>query len=105
VEDFPTRIADFLEQMTEKVRSMTVDRVARIFTFIALGLVAAMLVSLAVVFLLVGLMRIAGELVRKVYDGSLSMEIAYAIVGGLFLAAGALLWSKRTKPTPPEETT
>jgi len=105
VEDFPTRIADFLERITDKVRSMTVDRVARILTFMALGLVATMLVGLAFVFFLVGLMRIAGELVRKVYDGRLYMEIAYAIVGGLFLALGALLWSKRTTPSPPEEAT
>lgn len=104
MEDFPTRIADYLEQITDKIRSMSVDRAARVLTFVALGLVGAMLVSLAFVFLLVGLMRIAGELVRKVYDGSLSMEIAYAIVGGLFLAAGALLWTKRTKSSPPEET-
>jgi hypothetical protein len=105
VEDFPTRIADLLERITDKIRSMTVDRVARILTFIALGLVATVLVGLAFVFFLVGLMRIAGELVRKVCDCTLAMEIAYAIVGGLFLAFGAFLWSKRTKSTPPEEAT
>jgi hypothetical protein len=102
VEDFPTKIADFLESMTERVRAMTVDRAARVLTMIALGLVVATLGGLALVFFLVGLMRIAGELVHKVCDCELSMEIAYAVVGGLFLIAGAFLWSKRTN-RPPEE--
>lgn len=102
MEDFPTKIAGILESTTEKVRAMTVDRVARVLTIIALGLVAAMLGSLAFVFFLVGLMRIVGELMHKACGCELSMEIGYAIVGGLFLAAGAFLWSKRTT-RPPEE--
>jgi hypothetical protein len=102
VNDFPTKIADFLESMTEKVRSMTVDRMARVLTFIALGLVATALVGTAIIFFLVGLMRIVGELVHKVCDCELSTEIGYAIVGGLFLVAGALFWSKRTR-RPNEE--
>jgi len=100
VEDFPAKIAGFLEEMTERVRSMTVDRAARILTVLALGLLLTTLGGLALVYFLVGLMRIVGELVHKVCDCELYMEIAYAIVGGLFLAVGAFLWSKRTtRPT------
>jgi hypothetical protein len=100
VEDFPTKIADYLESTTERVRALTVDRAARVLTILALGLLVATLGGLAFIYFLVGLMRIAGELVRKVCDCELSMEIAYAIVGGLFLAVGAFLWSKRTaRPT------
>lgn len=88
--------------MTDKARAMTVDRVARVLTIMALGLVVAMLGGLAFIFFLVGLMRIVGELIHKASGWELSMEIAYAVVGGLFLGAGAFLWSKRTN-RPPEE--
>jgi hypothetical protein len=95
-DDFPTRIADLLEAFATKVRSMTVDRIARLITFITLGIVALMLVSLAMIFLLVGIFRIVAELIHKAGGGTWSMEITYAIVGGVFLGLGALLWRKRT---------
>jgi uncharacterized membrane protein len=97
VEDFPTRIADMLESVATRIRELTVDKVARAITFITLGIVAMMLVSMAFVFLLVGLFRIVEELIFKACDCSAAMEISYAAVGGLFLLAGALLWSRRTK--------
>ncbi|OFW67009.1 MAG: hypothetical protein A2Z12_07075 [Actinobacteria bacterium RBG_16_68_21] len=98
-DDFPTRIADLLEAVATKIRAMTVDRIARLITFVTLGLVALMLVSTAFVFLLVGLFRIIGELVHKAGGGDWSMEITYAVVGGVFLGIGALLWRKRTPPS------
>lgn len=102
MEDFPTKIAGFLESTTARVRAMTVEPVARVLTIVALGFVVATLGGLALIFFLVGLMRIVGELIHKACDCELSMEIAYAVVGGVFLAAGAFLWSKRTI-RPPEE--
>ncbi len=104
VDDFSTRIPDMLESATGKVRSLTVDRAAKIISILALGLVALTLVSFALVFLLVGILRILGEVTHKICDCSGYMEIAYAILGGLFLIAGAFLWSKRTA-TPGEEAT
>jgi uncharacterized membrane protein len=94
-DDYPTRIADFLEAIATKIRSMTVDRVARAITFVTLGLVALTLVATALIFLLVGLFRITGELTRKACDCTQYMEITYSVIGGVFLALGALLWSKR----------
>ena len=46
-------------------------------------------------FLFFGLFRILGELTNKLCDCTLYMEITYAVVGGVFLLLGALLWSKR----------
>ena len=97
MDDFPTRIADFLESVATRIRSLTVDRIARIITFVTLGLVALTLVSIALIFLLVGLFRIVEELVFKACDCTQAMEISYAAVGGLFLLIGALLWSRRTR--------
>ncbi len=104
MEDFPTRIADFLESLATRIRTLTVDRVARVIMFVSLGLVAITLVVFALIFLLVGLFRIIEELIFKACDCSQAMEISYGGVGGLFLLIGVLLWSRRTR-TKTEETT
>lgn len=96
-EDLPTRVADLLETVATRIRALTVDRIARVITFITLGMVALILIGLAFIFFLVGLFRILDELARKACDCGFSMEIAYALVGGLFLLLGALLWRKRIK--------
>ena len=104
MDDFSQRIPDMLESATERVRSLTVDRVARIIKMVALGLVIAVLVGLALVFLFVGLARIVNGLIAHACDDcSWSMPVAYAALGGLFLVFGALLWSMRTKPKSPAE--
>ena len=92
-----------LESITARFRALTVDRAARVITIITLGLVAITMVSLAFIFLLVGIFRIAERLIEMAGGGSYSMEIAYAAVGGLFLLLGALLWAKRTRKDPEEE--
>lgn len=97
MDDFPTRIADLLESVATRIRALTVDKVARVITFVTLGFVALILVVMAFIFFLVGLFRIVEELVFKVCDCGGAMEITYGIVGGLFLLIGALLWSRRTQ--------
>jgi H+/Cl- antiporter ClcA len=93
-----------LESATERVRSLTVDRVARILKILALGMVIAVLVALALIFLFVGLARIVNGLISHACsDCTWSMPVAYAALGGLFLLFGALLWSARTKRKDPEE--
>ena len=104
MDDFSSRIPDMLESATERVRSLTVDRVARIIKIAALGLVITVLVALALVFLFVGLARIVNGLIAHACDDcSWSMPVAYAALGGLFLLFGALVWSARIKRRDPEE--
>lgn len=67
---------------------MTVDPAAKVLTIIAAALIAGALVTFAMIFFFIGLFRILGELVND-------MELAYAIMGGLFLILGLLLWSRR----------
>ncbi len=95
MENFPTRIADFLESIATRIRSLTVDRAARVIMFVTLGLVAMALSGIAFVFLLVGLFRILEELIFKACECSQAMEISYGIIGGLFALAGALFWARR----------
>ena len=88
MDDFPTKIADFLEQTATKVRSMTVDRIAGGVRWGAAGIVLAVLAFLLAVFLLIGIFRLLGELI--------GVEVTYAIFGGLFLLLGVLLLRQRT---------
>lgn len=88
MDDFLQRIPDLLERLTGKIRSMTVDPAAKVLTIIAAALIAGALVTFAMIFFFIGLFRILGELVND-------MELAYAIMGGLFLILGLLLWSRR----------
>jgi len=103
VVDFPTRVADFLESLATRIREMTVDRLARVIKFVALGLVAITLVGISFVFLLIGLFRILEELIFKACDCSQAMEISYGTIGGLFVLVGAFLWSRRTRTKTEEK--
>lgn len=91
MDDYPTKIADFLESTAAKIRSLSVDRVRNVATWTAVGMVVGMLVLVLLVFLVVGLFRLLGEIT--------TVEIAYLILGGLFLIGGALLWAKRKPPS------
>ncbi|MGH8875386.1 MAG: hypothetical protein ACRDVM_09085, partial [Acidimicrobiia bacterium] len=71
----------------QRLRALTVDRVARIINIASLGLVVATLGVLAVVLLF---MTIHGALAIP-----LGRAGAFGVLGGLFLVGGALLWRKR----------
>ena len=94
MDDFPTKIADFLEDTARRIRAMTVDRVRNVAKWTALGLVLLVIAFLVVLFLLIALFRVLGELI--------GMEATYAVIGGLFLLVGAFLWRKRLPKQTPE---
>ncbi|HEX9853703.1 MAG TPA: hypothetical protein VGC47_00100 [Acidimicrobiia bacterium] len=93
MDDYPVRVADLLERIAARIRSMTVDRAVRWVTWAALGILLATMVVIAFVLLLVSLLRFLGELI--------GYEVAYAAVGGIFVLVGMFLWSMR-KPRPAE---
>ncbi len=90
MDDFPVKLADLLESVAGKVRALTIDRVAQWTKMAALGMVAATLGLLAVLFLIIGLFRLLSSVI--------GVTPTYAVLGGIFLAVGAFLWVKRTKP-------
>jgi len=94
MDDYPAKIADFLEETATKIRSMTVDRIAGAVRWTAAGVVLALLGFLITVFLLVGLFRLIA--------GLIGVEVTYAVLGGLFLLAGVLLLGQR-KPKPDKD--
>ena len=85
--DYPTQIADFLENTANKVRSMSVDRAAGWAKWTGVGIVAALLGLVLAIFLTVGLVRLLAGLV--------GMQWAYTIIGGLFVVIGMFLWRLR----------
>lgn len=80
-------IADQLEKYAGKVRAMTVDRARSMITSISIGITAATLAVFAVVILAKGLFRLLAVAVTEAG--------AYGIVGGIIVAAGAFIWSRR----------
>ncbi len=85
--DFPTQIADFLEETATKIRSMTVDRLASAAKWTGVGIVAALLGFVLFIFLVVGLVRLLAGLV--------GMQWSYTIIGGLFVLVAMFLWRLR----------
>jgi len=85
--DLPAEIANLIETVTAKIRSMTVDRAENAITWSALGIMLAIIAILAVIWLLVAFFRAFGELVGQ--------ELAYAITGGILIVVGALVWMRR----------
>lgn len=91
--DYPVKIADSLESAAAKARSLTVGKAESVAKWTAAGTVLAILGLMAVIFLLIGVSRILGELVGT--------EVGYAIIGGLLLVVALLVWRKRDpKETP-----
>ena len=72
--DYPNQIADLLENVANRVRSMTVDRVAGWAKWTGVGIVSALLGLVLAIFLTVGLVRLLAGLV--------GMQWAYTIIGG-----------------------
>ena len=86
--DYPSQIADMLENVATKVRSMTVDRAAGWAKWTGAGIFAAFMGFVLAIFMTVGLVRLLAGLV--------GMQWAYTIIGGIFVVIGMVLWRLRT---------
>ena len=90
--------ADWHVLATEKVVS-TVDTVRvktsgpaiKISRAIVYGIMAGFIGLMAVIMLLIGLVRLLNNVLPK------DVWLVYLILGGLFMAVGAFLWSKRPR--------
>lgn len=87
MDEFAARFADLLENTATKIRRLTADRAATAVRGVALGLPAAVLGILAIVFLF---MTIHGALAIPLGSGG-----AFGVLAGLFLLGGWLVWRKR----------
>ena len=86
--EYATKFADLLEQVAEKVRSMTVDRVARGIRMTGLGILTASLGFADMVFL--------NWAVFGALEIPLTTAGAFAVFGVVLAGAGGYMWFKRT---------
>ena len=91
MDDYASRIADLLEEIARRVRALTVDRVEKAAKWIAIAIVILVLALLLFTFTLIGVFRILGSV--------MPMELAYLLVGGIFLVIGVFFWRQR-RPRP-----
>lgn len=91
MEDFPARIADFLETIATRVRELTVERVAGWARWTAIGVVVGLLGVIMAIFTIIALFRLVA--------GLITVEGAYLAFGAIFVVIGIFLWSKRLPKT------
>jgi apolipoprotein N-acyltransferase len=95
MEDLPVRLADLLESIAIRVRTMTVDRVHRIVKIVSLGLIALTMAVAALVYLFVALYNLLAQW--------LTPAAALGVMAGIFLIAGLLVWIRRSARPPKVE--
>ena len=88
--DWTTQAADALEAAVAAIRERTVVPAQRATHAVVYGLLVAFFVITALVLLVVGAFRGLVILTGEAW-------IAYLIVGGMLVAAGAFCWSQRSK--------
>lgn len=96
MENFAVRFADLLESVATRVRAMTVDRLSRAITIVAIAIGAALLALVAFVFVIIAVFRLVAI--------PIGVTAAYAAFGGLFIISGALVWRMRNAPTTTGDT-
>ena len=89
MEEYAARFADLLEQVATRVRSMTVDRIAKGIHLGGLGILVATLALVGVAFLIYA---IFGAL-----EIPLTTAGAWAVFGAVFVGVGTYMWLKRTE--------
>ncbi len=88
MEQLAAQFADLVEAVANKVRSLTVDRVAKGVRLTGLGILAATLGLTALLFLF---WAIFGAL-----EIPLTTAGAFGVVAAVLIGGGIIIWSKRT---------
>jgi len=89
--DWAAEVADRIDDVVAKVRANTSDKLVGIARIVVYGLLAVILGLTAAVLLLILFFRLLAVIPGEVW-------IAYLAFGGLFVAVGLFLWSKKTAP-------
>ncbi|CAN5856657.1 hypothetical protein BH23ACT4_BH23ACT4_01880 [soil metagenome] len=88
MEQLAAQFADLVEAVANKIRSLTVDRIARGVRLTGLGILAATLGFTALLFLF---WAIFGAL-----EIPLTTAGAFGVVAAVLIGGGIIIWSKRT---------
>ncbi|HUP75019.1 MAG TPA: hypothetical protein VM282_18385 [Acidimicrobiales bacterium] len=91
--DWPAQIADMAARLVEQVRNKTTRPAITAARAVVFGLIALAIGTVAAFMLLIGTIRLVnGYLPGKVWT-------TYLLLGGIFIVAGALLFSQRKPRT------
>ena len=89
--DWAEQIVDSLESMIESVRSKTSDKAVGVAKILVYSLLGAGLGGAVLLLITIGFVRgLDVALPGAVWS-------AYLVLGGMFIAIGALLWSRRSR--------
>jgi hypothetical protein len=90
--DWPAQLADTATRIIEQIRDKTTRPAITVARAVVFGLVAAIVGTIAIFLLLIGGIRLVnGYLPGKVWT-------TYLLFGGIFTAAGLLLFARRKPP-------
>jgi tetrahydromethanopterin S-methyltransferase subunit F len=93
-EDWAAGAADAIERAVQSVRAKTADPLERVVRLVVYGLLAG-IVGIAIgVLLAIAAFRGLVELLDLVWQPE--VWLAYLILGGIFVSAGLLVWTRRT---------
>lgn len=88
--EWAVQALDKVDEIVDKVRSNTTDRLVRLARVVVFGLLALIMGATAGVLAVIGLVRGLDELLPgPVWN-------VYVLLGAIFTGAGAFLWSKKT---------
>jgi len=94
--DWPAQAADTIEKVVGGVRDKTTGPAITVARGVVYGTFALIVGASVAVLLAVTLVRVADAYLPEAVFGEDHVWAAHGIVGLLFTAAGALMWSKRT---------
>lgn len=89
--DWHVLATDKIVSTVDTVRVKTSGPAIKISRAVVFGLMGALLSLIALIVVLIGLVRLLDEIIPK------DVWLVYFILGGIFLAAGGFLWSKRPR--------
>lgn len=89
--DWPSQVADRIESTVDFVRHRAVRPATTVARAAVYGILAMVLTAAVVVLLTIGIVRLLDD-----YAFPGRIWATYALVGGIFVLAGALLWARRS---------
>ena len=90
-DDWAVQTADTIERLIDTVRSNTSDRLVSVARLVVFGLLAAILGTIALVFLINFVVRVMDSYIPS------GVWVVYLVLGGLFTLSGLLLWQQAWK--------
>jgi hypothetical protein len=91
--DWASETADTIDKIVVAVRSKTTAPVEQVARYLVYGVVAAFLLATALVSFIILSVKLADDWIPG------EVWSAYLVLGGIFIIAGLLVWTRRNRKT------